>query len=130
MKEIRGNNGSKHAKLLGVSLVSVNIKVIQFNTVVPNNYKKMVCGNCFQVWRGSFKFTSQHALFIARNHPSERGKALFDYWMGRVLVFVAWFAVYVLFSRYAISDRPQHEGETFHAMDVDLTPIISSSCIS
>ena len=89
---------------------------------VPTTTTKMVCGNCFQVWRGSFKFTSQHALFIARNHPSERGKALFDYWMGRVLVFVAWFAVYVLFSRYAISDRPQHEGETFHAMDVDLTP--------
>jgi len=75
------------------------------------------------VWRGSFKLTNGHATFFAYLHPNDRRNALVDYWLGRIAVFASWYVIYLVVSTYTIAEIPQHiAGETFVALDVDLTP--------
>ncbi len=81
-----------------------------------------MCGNILQTWRGAFKLTADHALFIARVHPSRRKSATLDYWAGRIAVFVIWYFIYLLFSRYTIASKPLYLEDSCVAFDVDLTP--------
>ena len=93
---------------------------IQTLTDLPPTPPNTMCGNLFQVWRGTAKFTSDHALFIARVHPRERKLALLDYWLARIAVFVTWCIIYVLFNRYAMVHEPH--ADPFVALHYDLTP--------
>ena len=60
----------------------------------------------WQTWKGALKFTSEHAKFVAKVHPSYRRDALFDYWIGRISSFLLILGAYYTFVKFLIADEP------------------------